>query len=216
MTRGLFITFEGIDGCGKSTQVTKLAKYILQLDKHSHVLITREPYKDTSIRKILQSEDNPYTQAEKLAKLFTNDRRKHFQELILPNLKSGVHIISDRFSFSTLAYQQTQGVSLQNLLKLHKGIKIPDITFIIDLPAETAINRMKKDTARKTEQKFEKNLEFIKKLRNTYLQLAKLPNHNVIIIDGTESVEEIFENQIKPSFDKLYSQFQFNLQKVVT
>jgi dTMP kinase len=214
--RGILIAFEGIDGCGKSTQVTKLAKHILELDKHNHILITREPYKDTSIRKILKSEDDPYSQAKKLATLFTNDRKLHFQELILPNLKNGIHVITDRFSFSTFAYQQTQGIMLNELLNIHKGLKIPDLIFIVDTPVEVAMMRMKKDSIRTTEQKFEKEIEFIKKLRINYLNLANLPNHNVVIIDGTKTIEEIFKQQIKPAFDKFYAQFQINLQKVVT
>jgi dTMP kinase len=216
MTRGLFIAFEGIDGCGKSTQVAKLAKHLLELDKHNHVLITRNPYKNTNIRAILRSEDNPYSQAEKLAKLFTDDRRQHFEELILPNIINNVNIITDRFSFSTLAYQHTQGMKLKKLIGMHRGIKIPDIIFIIDVPAEVAINRMKNDKIRKTEQKFEKNKQFIEKLRKNYLNLAKLPNHNVIIVNGIGSSEEIFEKQIKPAFDKFYSQSQNTIQKVVT
>lgn len=204
MKRGLFIAFEGIDGCGKSTQVTKLAKHILDLDKHNHVLITREPYKNRDIRKILQAESNPYSQAENLAELFVKDRKEHLNELILPTLNQGAYVITDRYSLSTLAYQQTQGVPLEKLISLHKNVKIPDIVFLVDLPVKTALERMRKDSEREIEQKFEKEVEFIQKLRQNYLDLLNLPDYNIIKIDGTESIEEIFERQIKPSFDKFY------------
>ncbi len=207
MKKGLFITFEGIDGCGKTTQVRRLAKHILELNKYNHVLITREPYKNKNIRKILQEDSDPYSQAKKLAYLYTEDRKLHVKELIFDAIKKNLFVISDRYSFSTLAYQQTQRVPLAELLGMHKGLPIPDIVFLIDIPAETAMDRMKKDHQRikGKENKFETNLEFIKKLRENYLKLVELANHNVVIIDGTKSVEQIFEKQIKPAFNKFIS-----------
>ena len=205
MKRGLFITFEGIDGCGKSTQVRMLAKHLLEISKYNHVLVTREPFKDRKIRKILKEDDNPYSQAYELAKLYIEDRKKHVQEVIIPNLKMGNHVISDRYSFSTLSYQQAQGVEIIDLLNMHKGLPIADIIFIIDVPAETAIKRMKKDKIRKTEQKFEKDEDFIKKLRKNYLELKNLDLHNVVLIDGRKKPKQIFEKQIKPVIDKFYN-----------
>lgn len=205
MKRGKFITFEGIDGCGKSTQVRKLAQYILELSKYNHVLITREPFRDTKIRDILKQEEDPYSQAKKLAQLFVEDRKLHVKTIIDENLKRGLFIISDRYSFSTLAYQQAQGIPIEELIKMHKGLPIPDITFIIDVPVKTAMQRMKKDSIRKAEHKFEKNMDFIRKLRTNYFKLAKLPKHRVVMIDGRKNIEEIFEKQIKPAFDKFLS-----------
>ena len=101
--RGLFITFEGIDGCGKSTQVWKLAKYISNLSKYNHVLVTREPYRNQDIRKILQEDSDPYSQGRKLARMFVTDREVHSVELIIPNIEAGCHTLSDRNDLSTLA-----------------------------------------------------------------------------------------------------------------
>lgn len=203
MTKGLFITFEGIDGCGKSTQAWMLGKYLAGLSKYNHVVITREPFKDTNIRKILTNENNPYSQGMKLAEMFISDRREHISKLITPFVNMGIHVVSDRYSLSTLAYQQTQGISLKKLLEMHKGIVIPDMVFIVDVPIETAMKRMKKDKKRKTEQKFEKNAEFIGKLRQNYLDLVNLRRHRIVIVDGRASPEKIFEKQIKPIVDKL-------------
>ena len=206
MKKGLFIAFEGIDGCGKTTQAWKLAEYIWHSNKYNHLVMTRNPYKDTNIRAIIRSDDNPYSQAEKLAKSFTEDRRIQTGEVIIPNTTKGTHVISDRYAFSTLAYQQAQGVPLKKLLELHKGLPIPDLIFVVDVPVEVAIGRLKKDIKRAgIEHKFETNTEFIKKLRKIYLGLANLPNHDVVIIDGRKKPEEIFEKQIKPAFDKLYN-----------
>lgn len=205
MKKGLFIAFEGIDGCGKSTQIWLLSKYLFELDKHNHITITREPYKDTEIRKILFEEKDPYSKAKKLAEMFIQDRRKHMKEVIIPNLKNNNHVITDRYSLSTLAYQQTQGVSLNELLEMHKGIIIPDIIFLIDVSSDIVMKRMMKDKARKSKQMFEKDKEFIEKLRTNFLDLKKLKGHNIIIIDGSKKPEEIFEKQIKPAFDKIYN-----------
>jgi dTMP kinase len=202
MKKGLFIAFEGIDGCGKSTQVRRLAQHILELSKYNHVLITREPFEDTKIRDILKQDEDPYSQARKLAQMFVNDRKLHVKTIIAENVRKGLFVISDRYSFSTLAYQQAQGIPLQELLELHRGLPIPDIIFVVDVPVEVAMKRMKKDAVRKAEHKFEKNTEFIGKLRMNYFNLARLPKHKVVMIDGRKSAEEIFEKQIKPAFDK--------------
>lgn len=208
MKKGLFITFEGIDGCGKSTQAKMLSNYILDLDKYNNTLMTRAPYKNADIRKILQQDQDqdPYDKAESLAKLFIEDRRLQVKETINPNLNNGIHVISDRYSFSTFAYQQAQGVPLNKLIALHKGLPIPDIIFLVDVPVSIAMKRMSKDNSRKVkENKFEKNKEFIEKLRKNYLDLIKLKNHKVVIIDGTKSIQNIFEKQIKPAFDNFYN-----------
>ncbi len=202
MKRSLFIAFEGIDGCGKSTQTWMLGKYISELNKYNHIIMTREPWKNQDIRKILKQDEDPYSQAKKLAKLFIDDRNQHIEELIKSNIRRTIHVITDRYSFSTLAYQQAQGIPLSELLKMHKGLLIPDIIFIIDIPVEVALQRMKKDSIRKTEQKFEIHKEFIEKLRKNYLNLKNLKNHRVIIINGNQSPEKVFE-EVKSNFEKL-------------
>lgn len=206
--KGLFIAFEGIDGCGKSTQVWLLGKYLAGLSKYNHIVMTREPWQNKNIRKMLRATDNPYSQARELAKMYTEDRRNHVRELIMPELLKGAHVVSDRYSLSTLAYQQTQGIPLSELLAMHKGLPIPDVIFLVDAPAKVAIKRMKKDARRDKgkEHKFEKDGKFMEKLRKTFIELAKnLPNHNIVIIDGRKKPGQIFEKQIKPAFDKVYN-----------
>jgi len=208
MKRGLFIVFEGIDGCGKSTQVWRLGKHLSNLSKYNHIVMTREPGKDTKIRKMLRESEDPYSNAVELAKMYVEDRKEHIKELIMPELMKGAHVISDRYSLSTLAYQQTQGIPLKKLVEMHRGLPIPDIIFIVDIPAKVALERMQKDTTRdkKKEHKFEKDVKFIEKLRKIFLKLPEqLGNHNIFVIDGTKSVEDNFQNQIKPVFDKFYN-----------
>jgi len=207
MKKGLFISFEGIDGCGKSTQAWKTAKYLADKSKYNHIIVTREPYSDTKIRKALQSEADPYASAMELANKFVNDRKLHVMDLIEPNLAKGYHVISDRYAFSTFAYQQTQGIALSELIKMHNGLPHPDQTFLVDVPVEVAIERMKNDKSRNTEQKFEKDRFFIEKLRKNYLALCQL-NYHIDIIEGTKSIEDIFEKQIKPKIDDIWANYE--------
>jgi len=199
----MFIVFEGIDGCGKSTQVWKLAKYLFGLSKYNHVLVTREPYKTRDIRKILKSEENPYSQKEKLTELFIEDRKEHINELIKPNLNHKAIVISDRYKYSTICYQSAQGQEIKDLIEMQDDFLVPDFIFIINTKVNTAINRMKKDSIelRGEEQKFEKNKEFLEKVRQNYLKMKEIfPSEKIILIDGEKNIEEIFED-IKKYFN---------------
>jgi len=198
--RGKFIVFEGIDGCGKSTILWNFANYLFNQNKYVHLLITREPYKKREIRKILRQDSNPESQKEKLTELFIQDRKEHLQEVIEPALKKGVWVISDRYKYSTLVYQWAQGMPIEKLIEMHSGFLVPDIVFILDVPVEVAVKRMKKDVRK--EHKFEANLDFLEKVRHNYLKLPKLlPEEKIFIVDGegsigdtTEAVIEIFES----------------------
>lgn len=210
--RGLFVTFEGIDGCGKSTQIFRLAKHLFDLSKYNNAILTREPYKNQDIRKILQEDSDPYSRGLKLAEMFVDDRTQHLKEIVSPGLASGMHVLSDRYRLSTMAYQQAQGVDFQELYKMHTPLLVPDLTYIVDVPVEVALERMKKDNNRGiSEQKFEdpKNKMFIENLRQLYLGLPKQMPHSeeIVIVDGTQSPQEIFENQIKPVFDRVYQKW---------
>lgn len=196
----MFIVFEGIDGCGKSAQMDILAKYLFEMSKYNHLVLTREPYKQREIREILKKEEPAEEKAEKLTELFLKDRMEHVEEIILPSLKDNVIIICNRYKYSTIAYQPAQGQDIKKLIEMHKDMPVPDYVFIIDVPATTASERMKKDS--RSKHKFEKNLEFLEKVRQNYLKIAEIfPNEKIIIIDGSKSIEEISE-EIKNYFQK--------------
>ena len=193
MKKGMFIAFEGIDGCGKSTQIKKFAEYLFSKDKHNHVILTRNPYKDTNIRGILREDDDPLTQSDKLANLFIEDRKVHAQEVIIPGLEKGHFVISDRYKFSTICYQGAQGINITDLIKRHAGLPVPDMTFIIDLSALDSSLRMKKEESR-NEHKFEANLDFLENVRQNYLKTKEfLTNEKIFIIDGKRDIETIFK-----------------------
>lgn len=191
----MFIVFEGIDGCGKGTQMQKLANYFSTKNKYNHLLVTREPYKVREIREILKLDEPPESKAEQLTNLFIQDRREHIQDLIKPALEKNVIVISDRYKYSTIAYQAAQGQDIQKLIGMHKEMPVPDFIFIIDTSVEESFKRMKKDEIRDEEQKFERSQEFQEKVRQNFLKIPELlPNENIIIINGNRTIEEIFED----------------------
>lgn len=196
MEKGLFIAFEGIDGSGKSTQIKKLVEFLFDHNKHHHIILTREPYLDQEIRSILREDQDPHSQAEKLADLFITDRKIHVEQLILPNLQKGHLVISDRYKLSTITYQSAQGLSMSSLIDRHLGLPVPDVTFFIDIPVEIAIKRMERDVDRK-EHKFEASADFLHTLRdNHHRARVRLHGENIVTIDGDRDPEVIF-NDIK-------------------
>ena len=202
---GLFVTFEGIDGCGKSTQIRKLVQHIFEKNKHNNIILTRNPYKDVNMRAILHQDTDPLSQSDKLADLFINDRKKQVEEIITPNLKNGHFVVSDRYKLSTIAYQSAQGLDMQDLIKRHEGLPIPDLTFIIDVSAEEAFIRMSKESVsiRGKEHKFEANIDFIRKVRENYLKIKEiLKDENIQVINGERNADEIFED-VKKTFDQV-------------
>jgi len=205
--KGMFIVFEGIDGGGKSTQIRKLVDYLFNKHKYNHVILTRNPYKDMNIRAVILEDDNPETQAEKLANLFINDRKIHTAELIKPNLEMGHFVICDRYKISTITYQAAQGLDMQELIDKHKGedFVVPDMTFIIDISPEEARRRMEKEDVaiRGKEHKFEANLDFARKLKENHhkaKELLEKQGEKIFIINGEKSPDEVFED-IKRVFE---------------
>ena len=196
--RGLFIAFEGIDGCGKSTQIKKFAKYLFDRNKHNHIVFTRNPYKDVRIREILREDDDPMTQAEKLAELFINDRKVQVEKVVIPSLNEGLHVVTDRFKLSTISYQAAQGLDMNELIKKHEGMPVPDMTFVVDVSSNVASQRMKKDGERKVkEHKFEARLDFAEKLRVNYYRAKEiLKDEKIFIVNGERSEDEIFDDII--------------------
>jgi dTMP kinase len=202
--KGVFIAFEGIDGCGKSTQIRNFVEYLFNLDKHNHVILTRNPYKNVNIRKILREDTDPMSKSELLADLYIEDRRLQVDEVVNPNLKQGHFVVTDRYKLSTITYQNAQGIDMNDLIKKHQGMPVPDITFVIDVPASESSIRMKKDILRNPakEHKFEANLDFLEKVRKNYFKARDLlVDEKIFIIDGTRDIVTIFD-EIKEIFDK--------------
>jgi len=200
----MFITFEGIDFCGKSTQVGLLRDYLLEQKKNVHLI--REPGGteiSEKIREILLDKKNNAMVMETEIFLFSASRAQLVREVIRPYLQKGYYVISDRFHDSSTAYQGFgRGLSVDAILNIHNlaiGKTIPDITFFIDIPNEIAMAR-KKNIAHSDLDRIEvSDNTFYERVRNGYLYLAEKENR-FRVIDGTQNIKQINEqiiNEIK-------------------
>lgn len=187
---GLFISFEGIDGSGKSTQAKMLAA---RLDG---AILTREPGGSAGaeeIRELVLTGDPDRWSAETELLLFTAARRDHLEKTVLPALAAGTTVICDRFADSTRVYQgATRGDLRATVDKLHDLMigHDPDVTFIIDMDPETALQR---GLARQSgEDRFEDmGLPFQETLRHGFLQIAATNPNRCIVIDGNRDPSAI-------------------------
>ncbi|MEK6895952.1 MAG: dTMP kinase, partial [Nanoarchaeota archaeon] len=164
---GLFIAFEGIDGCGKSTQFMNLAEYLFKYNKKVNLVLTREPYKDINIRKLLHEDADALSKAALFTQLFTEDRANHVAELITPEIEQGKHVLTDRYKYSTIAYQAAQGLPMSELIHSQQRFPVPDIIVVIDLPATVAAARMQDDA--RVKHFLEKDISFLEKVRQNFL-----------------------------------------------
>ncbi|MGQ9644079.1 MAG: dTMP kinase [Ignavibacterium sp.] len=191
----MFITFEGIDFCGKSTQVELLKNYFER--KGKSVQVIREPGGteiSEKIRDILLDKKNNKMFMETELFLFSASRAQLVREKINPFIKQGEIVISDRFHDSSTAYQGFgRGLPIDAVLNVHKlaiGETIPDITFIIDIPVEVAVKRKSEKTHQELDRIEVSSNDFFEKVRNGYLTLAK-NEKRFRVIDGTQSIETI-------------------------
>jgi dTMP kinase len=190
VSKGLFITFEGIDGSGKSTQARLLAT--LMRDYGNEVIHTREPGGSTGaedIRRLLVEGDPGRWSPETEILLFTAARRDHLERTIQPALDAGKVVISDRFADSTRVYQGVARADLRETVDALHDLMIakePDLTFIVDMEPEEALKR---GLARNSgEDRFEDmGLQFQKDLRAGFLSLAKQYPDRCRVINGNQS-----------------------------
>ena len=201
ISRGIFISFEGIDGCGKSTQVKMLVEYLNQ--SGSETIMVREPGGtkiSEEIRDILLNRhlDNICDRTEAL--LMTGSRSQLTNEIILPSLKKGLNVVADRYYDSTLAYQGGgRELDLEWLIKLNHFATYnldPNITFFIDIDPKEAQKRKNQE-----EDRIERaGIDLQARVRNAYIELAQRFKERYVSIDGNASVNTIHEkiiNEIK-------------------
>ena len=200
VTTGLFITFEGIDGSGKSTQARRLAAHL-----GDDVILSREPGGSAGaeeIRQLLLTGDTDRWSAETEILLFTAARRDHLEKTINPALAIGKTVICDRFADSTRVYQgATRGDLRDTVDALHRLMigREPDLTFIIDMDPAVALER---GLARNSgEDRFEDfGLAFQETLRHGFLQLASAAPERCVVIDGNRS-EDAVAAEVKSQLD---------------
>ncbi len=200
MKKGLFITFEGTDGCGKTTQIELLKKYLEE--KGYKVLLTREPGAKglgEKLREILLNYDGDVS-SNCESFLFLADRAQHIDMLIKPAIERGEVVLCDRHTDSTVAYQgYGRGLDLNQIKMLNdiatNGVK-PDMTFVFDIDIETAQKRVGKSKDRMESA----GIEFFKRVRQGYLEIAKSEPERVKVLDATQSIDDI-SSQVKEYID---------------
>ncbi|MEE9449408.1 MAG: dTMP kinase [Ignavibacteriaceae bacterium] len=200
----MLISFEGIDFCGKSTQIDLLKDYLIEQGKK--VEIIREPggtALSEKIRTILLDNKNEKMLMETELFLFSASRAQLVREKIRPYLEKGFYVISDRFHDSSTAYQgYGRGIPVDVIDGVHKlAIRdtVPDITFFIDIPVGIANERKKKKSKGKLDRIELADMEFYTRVRNGYLEIAKNESR-FKVIDGTQSIQNI-HNHIISEFE---------------
>lgn len=199
MKKSFFITFEGGEGVGKSTQIELLSNYLEE--KSYHNIVTREPGGTENaelIRNLVLKGKVDSWDATSEALLMFAARRDHFEKKIKPSLDKGLTVLCDRFSDSTTAYQGIaygeKGLGIEkvdNLYKIVLGNFKPHLTFIMDLPVEESLQRIKKRNPDSINRYECMDIEFHKKLRLAFLDIAKNNPNRCIVIDASKSIENI-------------------------
>lgn len=194
MQKGLFITFEGADGSGKTTQLNKIKDYLIK--EGFDVVVTREPGAleiGQKIRNILLHEKSFVSDRCEMF-LFLADRSQHIDALIKPALEDGKIVLCDRHTDSTIAYQgYGRGQDVELLKKLNKiavNMIEPDLTLLYDVSSETAQERLGKEKDRMESA----GIDFHTKVRNGYLELAKENPQRIKIIDANNKIDKVFDD----------------------
>jgi len=207
--QGKFITFEGIDGSGKSTQLRLLAEKLRA--RGVDVVTTCQPGGTPLGRRLreafLETEENVAPMAELL--LFAADRAQHVEFLIKPALRENRVVISDRYADATFAYQGAgRGFpedTVNQAIELATGGLIPDLTLFFDISIDTAVGRMRardQRQAKPNRMDFESG-EFYARVRDAYLRLAERDKDRFFVIDAEGSVEQIHSQVMTSVYDLL-------------
>ena len=199
MPRLAFITFEGSEGCGKSTQARRLAARLER--SGAPYMVTREPGGTAigeTIRELLQfAPHNSAMAPETELLLFEASRSQVVRESIKPAIERGMCVIADRFFDSTTVYQgaarKLEREMVERLNAFVVGDCVPDITFVLDVDAVTAESRMQQP--RKADRMEQQSAEFYERVRAGYRELVKREPKRVVLIDGSGSADEV-ENEI--------------------
>lgn len=216
----LFITFEGVEGSGKTTQIQRLKKYLAQ--KGIPCKVTREPGGvpiGEKVRKILLNPNHHEMVPTTELLLYEAARAQHVKEVIKPFLKKGGIVLCDRFSDATLAYQgYGRRIDLKWIDRLNRlasqGIK-PDVTFLLDCPSDVGLKRAlqrNQTLKQEREERFEREeIQFHRRVRKGYLAIAKKEPWRVKVIDTREGEKKVFE-KIQKIVDNLIRRKRFGVR----
>jgi dTMP kinase len=211
MPRGLFITLEGLDGSGKSTQVRRLAAWLKSRFPADDPIVTRQPggteTGDRIRALVLDSRQTGLAPMTEMALMFA-DRAQAIAEVIEPALEQGRVVVCDRFTDSTEAYQGGgRGLGSDAVLELHRllsGNLQPDLTLLLLPSLETSLDRARRRNQRTTEQegqdegRFEQEQDaFYRRVREKYREIAAREPQRVVLIEGDLSIDEVHERIVE-------------------
>ncbi|MBQ7125897.1 dTMP kinase [bacterium] len=191
MEKGLFITFEGADGCGKTTQLNLLKEYLEQ--KGYEVVVTREPGGKglgEKVREILLNYDGEVSdRCESF--LFLADRAQNIDIIVNPAINLGKIVLCDRHTDSSVAYQgYGRGLDIEQINKLNAlatNNRKPDLTLVFDVDIETSMQRVGQEKDRMESA----GKEFFNRVRNGYLEIAKQEPERIKVVDSTKSIDKV-------------------------
>ncbi|MBU1713189.1 MAG: dTMP kinase [Proteobacteria bacterium] len=203
----MFITFEGIEGSGKTTQIRHVLEFLKQRGKDC--IVTREPggtVTGQKIRAILLDPESSGIDPSTELLLYVADRAEHVNKIVRPALSSGKTVLCDRYYDATIAYQgYARGLDIDLLKKMHKLILNdlkPDITFLLDLPPKAGLSRAWKQIEEGEragiETRFEKEaIAFHEKVREGYLELARQEPGRFVVVDAMKDEDDVRQDIIK-------------------
>lgn len=197
MGKGVFITLEGVEGCGKTTQINRLVEFLR--GRACDVVCTREPGGTPiaeKIRALLLDPDHGSMSPTAELLLYEAARAQHVDELIRPALEAGKVVVSDRFADSTTAYQGAgRRLAPEDVMPLHatatRGVW-PDLTIVLDVPAEEGLRRA--GNARAADRLEREPLDFHRRVRDEFLRIAQREPERVKVVDGTRAPDAVAED----------------------
>jgi len=217
MKKGIFITFEGGDGCGKSTQIKLFAEYLNQKDYKVH--FTKEPGGDVIGNKLREIVKNPEYEGEISNRtellIFLTARSSFVEKEVIPYLEKGFIVISDRYIDSTTAYQGYGNKNDPRVIELFnreasQGI-IPDMTFLIDIDAKKGLMRLNTKEFGKKDRIEAKGLEYHIRVNEGYRKIAKENPERIRIIKYIDGDIKVMQEEIRSYADKFINYNKFKL-----
>ena len=204
--KGYFITIEGSDGSGKSTQLKKIISYLEE--KQVDLVVTREPGGTDvaeAIRELILDPAYPQMTAKTEMLLYAAARAQHVEEKVLPALQAGKVVLSDRYVDSSIAYQaygRGLGDMVAQVNAIATGGLVPDLTVFLDLPPAVGMARTQQEEHHELDRLEQEKQEFHQKVYEGYDALCKKEPERICRIDASGTLEEVF-GQIKEALDKI-------------